>query len=190
MLSIIATVGFLPVVLPVLLPGVDVDVGTIAASLALQMLVPLAAGLLVRARWADEAMAYRPTVAIVSSVSLVLLFLASLGQNASGILGLVGTGGILAAILLVAVAVAAGYLAAVPARVERRVMALGSGQRNVAAAFIVANANFADRPDMLTYIAVAGLLMMVLLFPLAGELSRRPRGAHLARAEPAAHDAA
>jgi predicted Na+-dependent transporter len=180
-LLIVATVAALPVILPLLIPDANVATGEIALSLSAQMLLPLAAGLLVRARYEEEARVYRPTVGVVSNVSLVLLFLVSVGQNLSRLVDLIGTGGILAIVLLVAAAVVSGFLLAVPARVERRVMALGAGQRNLVAAFIVANANFADRPDTLVYLATVGLLTMLLLFPLAGEFSRRPRGSHLPR---------
>ena len=180
-LLIVATVAFLPLAVPVLVPGVNVEVGSIALSLSGQMLAPLAAGLFVRARWEEEAIEYRPTVALVSTITLVLLFLVSVGQNLSGVLELVGTGGILAVLLLIVAAVGAGFVLAYPARVERRVMALGAGQRNLAAAFIVANANFADQPDTLIYVATAGLIMMIVLFPLAGEFSRRPTRSGLSR---------
>jgi predicted Na+-dependent transporter len=173
-LLIVATVGFLPLALPLLLAGVDVDVGSIALSLSGQMLLPLIAGLFVRARWEEEATEYRATIATVSNITLVLLFLVSVGQNLSGVLELVGTGGILAVLILTGGAVGAGFMSAYPGRVERRVMALGAGQRNFAAAFIVANANFADQPDTLVYVATAGFILMIALFPIAGEFSRRP----------------
>jgi BASS family bile acid:Na+ symporter len=176
-LLIVATVVFLPLVLPLLLPGVVVDPGGIATSLATQMLLPLAIGVFVRERYEDEAAAYQPTVAQISSVSLALLFVTSLGQNLPGVFGLIGSGGILATGLLIAAAVIAGHVLAVPAGVERRVMALGAGQRNLAATFVVAEANFADRPDVLIYLATAGLISMVILFPLAGEFGKRPRRA-------------
>ena len=180
-LTIVATVPFLALLLPLLLPDVAVDTVGIARSLAVQMLVPLAVGLFVRARWEELATEYQPNVTVVSNISLVLLFLSSLGQNLGGLLDLVGTGGILAVLLLVAAASAAGFFAAIPARVERRLMALGSGQRNFAAVFIVANGSFPHRPDVLVYVAAAGLILMVVLFPLAGEFARRlPRGKHLA----------
>ncbi len=178
-LLIVATVLYLPIVLPLLLPGTEVDSFAIVRSLSGQMLLPLAVGLAVRARWQEEADEYRPVVVQISNISLALLFVASVGQNLGGVFDLVGTGGILAVILLIAAAVGSGYLLAVPAGVERRVMAVGSGQRNLAATFIVATGNFADRPDVLVYLATAGLISMVMLFPLAGEFSRRPRGAHL-----------
>lgn len=44
-LLMVVTVGFLPVVLPLLLPGVTVDPWEIARSLLLLMLLPLATGL-------------------------------------------------------------------------------------------------------------------------------------------------
>ena len=52
-------------------------------------------------------------------------------------------------------------------------LALGTAQRNVAAAFIIAAGSFADRPVVLSFLAVAGLVMMIVLFPLAGEWSKR-----------------
>ncbi|HSL77989.1 MAG TPA: bile acid:sodium symporter [Candidatus Limnocylindrales bacterium] len=178
-MQIIATVAFLPVLLEILLPEANVAAGSVATSLSLQMLLPLAAGLVVRARYEEEALGYRATVGIVSNVTLVLLVLVSIGQNLSGLLGLIGTGGLLAAALLTSVAAAAGFVVAVPAGVERRVMALGAGQRNLAAAFIVANVDFAHRSDTLVYLATISLVSMLLLFLLAGEFSRRPRGSHL-----------
>jgi BASS family bile acid:Na+ symporter len=144
------------------------------------MLLPLAIGLFVRSRYEDEAIEFRPAIGIISNVSLLILFVATVGENLSGVIDLVGTGGILAGLILIAVAVVCGYLLGVPAGVERRVMSLAAGQRNLAAAFIVANASFADRPTVLIFIAAMGVLMMVILFPLAGEFSRRPRGQHLA----------
>jgi predicted Na+-dependent transporter len=189
-LLIVATVVFLPLALPILLPGVVVDSVGIARSLAIQLLLPLAIGVFVRERYAEEAAEYRPTVAQISSVSLALLIAASLGQNLPGVLGLIGSGGVLALGLLIAAAVVAGHVLAVPAGEERRVMALGAGQRNLAATFVVAEANFADRPDVLIYLASAGLISMVFLFPLAGEFGKRPRRAEEAARREAAIGAA
>jgi BASS family bile acid:Na+ symporter len=173
-LLIVVSVVFAPLALPWLLPGVIVDSGSIAGNLAGQMLAPLAIGILVRERWDEEAAAYRPTVATISNVALVVLLLTSVGTNLPGLLGLLGAGGIIATALLIVTATAAGYFIGIPAGVERRVLALGAGQRNVAAAFIIAADNFPDRPNVLLLIGVAGLVMMVILFPLAGEWSKRP----------------
>jgi BASS family bile acid:Na+ symporter len=173
-LLVVATVAFAPLALPLLLPGVEIDAGAIAINLGWQMLLPLAVGLFVSERYSEEARDYVDEVATVSNVALVLLFLASLGQNLTGLLDMVGSGAILAAALLIAIAVAGGYLLGIPVGVERRLLALGTAQRNVAAAFIIATANFIDRPTVLTFIAAASVIQMVMLFPLAGEWSKRP----------------
>jgi BASS family bile acid:Na+ symporter len=173
-LLVVATVVLAPLALPLLLPGVSVDPGAIAFALAWQMILPLAIGVFVRERYPAEADSYRDEVASISNFSLVLLLLTSAGQNLPELLGLFGSGGIIATVLLIAVAITGGYLLAVPAGVERRLLALGAGQRNLAAAFIVAAGSFADRPTVLAYLAAAGVIMMVVLFPLAGEWSKRP----------------
>ena len=173
-LLVVATVVVAPLALPLLLPGVQVDPVAIAFALSWQMLLPLAVGIFIRERYPDEATGYRGEVASISNITLVLVFVTSAGQNVPGLLGLFGSGAILATVLLVAAAIVGGYLLAIPAHVERRLLALGAGQRNVAAAFIIAAGSFADRPTVLAYIAAAGVIMMVALFPLAGEWSKKP----------------
>jgi BASS family bile acid:Na+ symporter len=173
-LLIVVTVVFAPLALPLLLPGVRIDSGAIVTALAGQMLLPLAIGIFMRERWEEEAAEYRPTVATLSNVALAVLFLTSVGANLRDLLGLVGTGGILAVVGLIVVALVAGYTLGIPAGVERRVLALGAAQRNSAAAFVIATGNFADRPTVLLLIGLGALLMMVILLPLAGEWSKRP----------------
>lgn len=64
---VVATVIYLPIVLPLLLPGVSVKAGQIALSLILEMLLPLAIGLLVNARYANAAAKPAPAVVPFSS---------------------------------------------------------------------------------------------------------------------------
>ena len=172
-LLVVATVVIAPIVLPLLLPGVQVDPVAIMIALSWQMLLPLAVGVIIHERYPEEAAEYVDEIATIANVALALLLLTSLGQNVPGLLGLIGSGGILATLLLIAIAIGAGYLLGIPAGVERRLLALGSAQRNVAAAFIIAAGSFADRPVVLSFLAVAGLVMMIVLFPLAGEWSKR-----------------
>jgi bile acid:Na+ symporter, BASS family len=54
-LLMVVTVGYLPIVLPLLLPGVTVDPWQIARSLVLLMLLPLAAGLVLKSHYEDFA---------------------------------------------------------------------------------------------------------------------------------------
>jgi BASS family bile acid:Na+ symporter len=172
-LLIVATVIYLPIVLPFLLPGVTVDAGEIASSLFFQMIVPLVIGLVVRARWEEAADEARKPLAQISNVSLVLLLVLMLGLNIQNVIDLIGSGALLATLILTLVAVAAGYLLGGPGAETRGVTALGVALPNMAASFLIANGSFADQPDVLAFLAGAGLIVMAITFPLAAELGKR-----------------
>jgi BASS family bile acid:Na+ symporter len=176
-LLLVATVIYLPLVLPLLLPGVQVDAWGIAASLSLQILLPLVLGLIVDYISKAEADALLPVLGQISNVSLALLLALQLGSNLGDVIGLLGTGSILAIILLLAVGMVAGYFLGGPDPATRRTLSLASGQRNIAAAFVIATGNFADRPNVLVFLAAAGLIGMVLVMPIAGWLGRRAESA-------------
>jgi predicted Na+-dependent transporter len=172
-LLIVVTVVYLPLVLPLLLPGVEVDAGKIAVTLFGEMLVPLAIGLLVRARWEDAAGELQKPAAQVSNLSLVLLLVLMLGLNIENVIGLFGSGALIATIVMVGVAIGSGYLLGGPGRDTRQVLGLGTGQRNLAATFLIAGSNFADQPDVLVFLAGAGLIGMAIVMPLAAEFGKR-----------------
>jgi BASS family bile acid:Na+ symporter len=181
-LLIVATVIYLPIVLPLLLPGVTVDAGAIAGSLFIQMLVPLGIGLLVNARWPEAADEARKPLAQVSNISLVLLLVLMLGLNLPNVIGLIGSGALLATLILTVVAIGAGYLLGGPGQDTRGVTALGVALPNMAASFLIAGSSFADKPNVLVFLAGAGLIVMLINFPLAAELGKRAAG----RPEPVA----
>ena len=55
----------------------------------------------------------------------------------------------------------------------RSVMGLGTAQRNLSAAMVVAAQNFSDQPNVLVTVVVAGLLGLVILLPLGAEKGKR-----------------
>jgi BASS family bile acid:Na+ symporter len=169
----VLTIGYLPIVLPLLLPGVEVAAGPIAVSLIVQMLVPLVIGLLIKARYEGAAETLQPVMAQISNISLALLLVLMLVVNFSNVVALFGTGAILATLLIIAISVVAGYFLGGPATDNKRVLALGTGQRNLAAAFLIATSNFADQPNVLVYLAAAGLVTMVVVLPTAAEFGKR-----------------
>jgi predicted Na+-dependent transporter len=173
----IVTIVYLPIVLPLLLPGVEVDGRQIALSLIVQMLVPLIVGLLIKARYEDTAQALQPVMAQISNISLALLLVLMLVVNFRNVLALFGTGAIIATLLFIAISVLAGYFLGGPATDNKRVLALGTGQRNLAAALLIATANFADQPNVLVYLAATGLMLMVSLMPTAAEFGKRSESA-------------
>ena len=174
-LLVVVTVAFLPLMLPLLLPGVQVDAMSIAVTLIVQILVPLAVGLFVKARYDEVAAWLQPHMAQVSNVSLALLLVLMLGLNISKVLGLFGSGAILAIMLVLVVAMVAGYLLGGPGQDTRQVLALGTGQRNMAAAFTIAASSFASMPDVLVLLAAAGLIAMIIVMPIAAEFGKHSK---------------
>jgi len=75
MLLAIGTVGYLPLILPLLLPGVTVNSPKIAGWLFLLTLLPLAAGLALRASYPELAGRVKAVLDWVSNVSLVPIVL-------------------------------------------------------------------------------------------------------------------
>ena len=72
-LLMVVTVGYMPVVLPQLLPGVSVDSAKIARSLFVLMLLPLAGALWMNAKLPAVAARVKPALDKTSNLSLILL---------------------------------------------------------------------------------------------------------------------
>jgi ACR3 family arsenite transporter len=55
----------------------------------------------------------------------------------------------------------------------RSVMGLGTAQRNLAAAMLVAAQNFANDPNVLVMVMLIGILGLILLMVVGGEMGKR-----------------
>ena len=175
-LLMVVTVGYLPFVLPFFLEGVSVDPAKIVRSLILIMLLPLAAGLFFKARLERIAARVQPLFNRISTVSFALLAVLLLVANIGNVLEVFGTGGILAGALLIVAGFGIGWLFGGRSNDTRRVMALGTAQRNVSAAILVSNQNF-DDPKVIVMVIVTAMIGLIMLIPISRALARsRPRG--------------
>ena len=174
-LLMVVTVGYMPLVLPHLLAGVSVDAAKIARSLVFLMLLPLAVGLAVRAKLAGLASRTRPWLDRISSLSLVVLIGALLLVNIAKVFGLFGTRGILASVVFVLAGYAIGWLVSGGPRGAKSVMALGTSQRNIAAALVVGGQNFED-PNVVLMVVVVAIVGLLLLMALAKREGARTAG--------------
>ena len=108
---------------------------------------------------------------MASNIALLTLSVLGLVLNFSSMIDLVGSLGILAGIIFIVVSLAAGFFLGGSDSGIRSVMGLGTAQRNLSAALVVAAQNFT--PDVITYIMVIGIIGLVVLMPAASELGRR-----------------
>ncbi len=176
-LLMVVTVIYLPIVLPLLLPGASVSPWDIAKSLIMTMLVPLGIGLFIKARYEETAGHLQPNMSQVSSMAIVVMLVTVLVLEFSTIIATIGTGGILAALIFLVGALAIGLLLGGKDASMRSVMGLGTAQRNLAAAMLVAAQNFSDDANVLVMVMLVGILGLILLMVIAGELGKRGQAA-------------
>ncbi len=172
-LLVIVTIFYMPVMLPLLMRGVTVNPWAIARTLILLMFVPLTIGLLINVRYEQAAARLVPYLTKISNIALGSLLISGLIANLSAIVQIIGTAGILAALLFLLSCLAAGFLLGGDDVSIRPVVALGTAQRNVAAALAVATANFAQDPAVILMILVLGLVDLSVLLFTANFLGRR-----------------
>lgn len=171
-LLMVITVGYVPVVLPLLLPGVSVNPAQIARSLVLLMLLPLGSALAVKANRPGLAATIKPFFDKTSNLSLIALMALQTLLNVRSVVAVFGTGGILAGVLFLAVGFIVGWALGGAARETRSVLGLGTAQRNIAAALVVANQSF-DDPNVVVMVVVIAIVGLVTLMPLSRALGRR-----------------
>ena len=169
-LLMVVTVGYLPIVLPLLLPGITVNAWEIARSLLLLMLLPLAIGIALKTRYGELAARVKPVLDWISNVSLILLVCLITAANIDKVVQVFGTRAILAGLLFIVMGLGAGWLLGGPSADTKRVMALGTGQRNIAAALVVASQSFSDAKVVVMVIVVA-IVGLIVLMPLSRALA-------------------
>jgi predicted Na+-dependent transporter len=174
-LLVVVTIIVMPIALPLLLTGISVTFWDIASGLVYLILVPLAISLFVRARYPEAAASALPHFAQASNLSLLFLMVLMIVLNFSDVVGLLGSGGLLASLILVGLTTAGGYLLGRLGKAGDWLQGLGAGQRNIAAAMVVATMNFGN--DEIVMVVVYSLIGMVVIIPLALELGKRANAA-------------
>ncbi|WP_216326536.1 bile acid:sodium symporter family protein [Deinococcus aestuarii] len=171
LLLMVGTVIYAPLVLPLVLEGVSVDAWAVARALFLQLLLPIAVGMLLVQFLEGFAKVIQPWAAKIGNYALYVVLGATLIGYLPNMLNIVGTGAILLGIVFVLVAFAIGYLLGKGKDHTEDVGGLGTAQRNTAAGLIIATQNFSD-PNVLVILTLANALGIVMLLFLARRLSR------------------
>ena len=163
---------YLPLILPRLISGVDVEAWSVAQPLIMMIMVPFIAGLLLKVRYPGIASKLEPPLDRFSSVCLIVVIVAVVALYRESLVSAVGEGAIGACMLSLALSMAAGYLLGGPDVGTRRVLALGSGQRNIEAVLLIASTSVAD-PKVIVIAVIAALVIFIVLLGTAAVFGRR-----------------
>lgn len=175
LLLMVGTVIYAPLVLPLVLEGVSVDAWAVARSLFLQLLLPIAVGMLLVQFVGGFAKTIQPWAAKIGNYALYVVLGATIIGYLPNMLNIVGTGAILVGIVFVLVAFAIGYLLGKGEDHTEDVGGLGTAQRNTAAGLIIATQNFSD-PNVLVILTLSNAIGIVMLLLIARRLSRDNEG--------------
>lgn len=167
----VGNVFVLPIMLPVILDGTTVDVWLVTQNLLTQMILPLAIGMLIN-QFADRfAAVIQPWVGRIANISLYALmisivigYLPALAEFQVWKAMMVGTYVLLLSLFL-------GWAMGDGHGNLKDVGALGTAQRGVAPAMIVAQGNF-DDPGVLMIITLVNLAGVIALIIAAKTFSR------------------
>ena len=163
---------YLPLVLPRLISGVNVEAWRVAQPLIMMILVPFIVGLLLKVRYPGVAAKLEPFLERFSSVCLVVAIVAVVTLYRESLVSAVGEGAIGACMQFLALSMAAGYLLGGPDVGTRRVLALGSGQRNLDAVLLIASTSVADS-KVLVIAVIAALVIFIMLLGTAVVVGHR-----------------
>lgn len=164
LLLMVGSVVFMPLALPLMIPGLSADPWPILKPLLATMLIPLAVGVAIRGWFERSAARLKVVFGAVSNVSMLVAITILIVINFQAMLGTFGSGAVAAGLVFVLLAFVVGYFLGGPSPRTQTVLALGTGQRNVAAALVLATQNFTD-PGVVTMLLVTtfgGLLVLLL----------------------------
>ncbi|MDZ7961577.1 MAG: sodium:proton symporter [Aulosira sp. DedQUE10] len=162
MLLMLGTIFYMPMVLPLVVQGVQINSWDIAKPLLLMMVSPLVIGLFIKAKFAVIAPIIQPILFKLSNAGLLFGLVVRLIIHTNDIIGLLKTGAIFVCAVFIIFSFSVGYLLGGPGIDTQRVLGVGTAQRNFAAALLVATSNF-DDPSVVSIIMVTSLLMMVIV---------------------------
>jgi BASS family bile acid:Na+ symporter len=175
-LLMVGTIVLMPLLLPFIVPGLSADPLSIATPLIVLLLLPLAIGLVLSARWRRICERLLPVLRQLSNLAFLLLLLLLVGLNSQALLDTLGSFAVGTYVLFVVAMVLLGYAVGGEDQRRRGVLALASGQRNISAALVVAVEGF-DDPAVVVMLLVGAVVGLVVLLGAAAVL--RPRSAKI-----------
>jgi predicted Na+-dependent transporter len=161
-----ATIVYMPVVVPLILPGVHTGTWAIAKPLLTVVLPALVFGLCLRAYRRKLAERLQPILRVTSNATLVLVIVAGLAANGTNVVRAGSFKAIVAGLLLLSISFGFGFGLGGPHAHTRKVLALGTAQRNLSVAFLIAVENFRE-PGVVTMLAILALLAFFTQIPIA-----------------------
>jgi BASS family bile acid:Na+ symporter len=179
LLTAVGTVALMPIGVPLLVPGLSVSAWAIAKPLLVVILLPLAVGVLIRAKSPDLATRLLPVVKKITGIATLATAVLLLVVYGKALLGVPGSLAVGAQMVFYCVLAIVPYVLGIGLRYEHGiVLSAGMTTRNLGAAMAPLFASGGDDQRAMIMI-VLGLPLMVIVARLAAKWFGRaaaPRG--------------
>jgi len=162
------TILFMPFALPLMISGLDADPWNIARPLLMLIIAPLVVGMVVKQCAGSFARRAARPLTKIGNGALLLLFVLLVVLNFRALLGVIGSGAILVALLFFIALFVLGWLLGGS---HRSVLGLATTARNFGAALAPAE-NCFDDPAVTVMIIVGAIVCLVVSFAAAGWVRR------------------
>lgn len=169
------TMLFMPLALPLMVPGLQASPWQIARPLVLFIVAPMVVGMLLKAQTPATAALLAPIAVQAGNIALLVLFVLLVGMNTTALIGVVGSGAIFAAAIYIAGLFVAGWLLGGSDRNLCGTLGLGTAARNFGAALAPAAGSFQD-PKVIIMLIVSAIVCLVVTFFFAIWICRRGIG--------------
>jgi len=153
--------------------GASLSAWDILKSLLLLVLIPLIAGLVVKARYPDNAAEWTAGLVKIANLALVVAIAAGISVNWQTIVDLLGSWVLVASLVIIAIALTLGLLLGGKDGQTRTTTGLVSGMRFGSLGLIIIGTQLGGNPDYLGPALVFALLDVLLPIVLAIEIGRR-----------------
>lgn len=155
-LAVVGTVVLMPLMAPLLIPGLTVSAWAIAKPLLLTVLLPLVIGVLIRVYASAVADKIFPLVKKIAGISTLLLLVFTLVFHAPELLGALGSFGVGAQVIFTVGMAAVSYLFGFGLnQAQRSAMSLGVCSRNGGAMMVGVTAFPVIHPDLMVMVLLA-----------------------------------
>jgi BASS family bile acid:Na+ symporter len=150
--------------------GATVSPGVIIKDMCFLVLIPLAVGIFLRARYKDDTASWKTECERISNMALVLLFAFGLAANWKLVVNQIGSWVIIVSIILTLVPAALGALIGLRDRPTALSGAMVTGMRFVPIGLIVISTQLHNNPAYLAPALVYGVVYTFVMLGLGAEL--------------------
>ena len=167
-LAVVGTVVLMPLMAPILIPGLTVSSWAIAKPLLLTVLLPLVIGVVIRAYASQLADKIFPTVKKIAGISTLVLLVFTVVFHGSELLGTLGSFAVGAQVIFTLGMAAVAYVFGFGLKQDQRsAMSLGVCSRNGGAMFVAITAFPTLDPQLLVMILLAVPVPIIVWYFLA-----------------------